>query len=244
MKTLMIHDVRREYFDLNLSSYRLTLDDGLFSQYYYYPLLSRQADRLTYFITTSFVQSGSARNRFVGDWISVSGSPAYMHKTVVEKEFSHFMNLAEIQFLAQQENVRIGAHSHFHDVIPTRTHPHKPKALSRWKRERFHNDPAIDQKHLSIRSRLAFQGFDLEKGHLRRRSESEWEDYIRTDTEHCLAWFEANLGFAPDSYCFPFNEYSDKLIFLLKTFGFRRFYAARAHDRPEIFERVDIDSLI
>jgi hypothetical protein len=29
--TLMIHNVRREYFELDLASYRLSFDDGLFS---------------------------------------------------------------------------------------------------------------------------------------------------------------------------------------------------------------------
>ena len=38
---LMIHDIRKEYFDLDLDQYRLTFDDGLFSQYYYFPLLNK-----------------------------------------------------------------------------------------------------------------------------------------------------------------------------------------------------------
>ena len=38
MKILTIHDVRKEYLNLNLVDYRLTFDDGLFSQYYYFQL--------------------------------------------------------------------------------------------------------------------------------------------------------------------------------------------------------------
>ena len=54
----MIHDIRKEYFELSLNQYRLTFDDGLFSQYYYYPLYKNHTERLTYFIATSFIQPG------------------------------------------------------------------------------------------------------------------------------------------------------------------------------------------
>jgi hypothetical protein len=33
MQYLMIHDLRREYFDLRQDQHRLTFDDGLFWQY-------------------------------------------------------------------------------------------------------------------------------------------------------------------------------------------------------------------
>ena len=63
---LMIHDWRREYFDLDLDQYRLTFDDGLFSQYYYFPLLKNHPDKLIFFITTSFIKPGKARPQFSG----------------------------------------------------------------------------------------------------------------------------------------------------------------------------------
>ena len=55
---------------------------------------------------------------------------------------------------------------------------------------------------------------------------------------------EDNLGFTTELYCFPFNEHNEKVISILKTFGFKKFFAARPGDSREIIGRVDIDSLI
>jgi len=244
MKYLMIHDIRKEYFDLSLDRYRLTFDDGLFSQYYYFPLLKNQPGKLTYFITTSFIKPGKTRSMFSGEYISYLKSKKYSYRTFIESKFDHFMTLEEVQKLSDQSNVRIGVHSHFHDVILTRTHPRKRKSLSKWKLERFQNLPDMTGEDLNIRSKLAFQGFNFSDGLLMRRNAAEWEDYIKHDTELCLGWMEDNLGFRPDWYCFPFNEHNEKLITILKTYGFKKFFAARPGKSTEVLGRTDIDSLV
>ena len=240
----MIHDIRKEYFDLNLDQYWLTFDDSLFSQYYYFPLLKNHCGKLTYFITTSFIKPGKTRSMFTGEYIDYLKSKKYGYRTFVEGKFDHFMTSEEVQKLADQPNVRIGVHSHFHDVILTRTHPRKRKPPSKWKLERFQNLPDMSGEDLNIRSKLAFQGFNYRDGLLIRRTEAEWEDYIKHDTEHCVRWVADNLGFAPDLYCFPFNEYNEKLISILKTFGFNKFFAARSGKSKEVIGRTDIDRLI
>ena len=58
----MIHDIKRDYFTLELNKYRLTFDDGLFSHYYYYPLFSQHPSELIYFIATSFIKSGNLKD--------------------------------------------------------------------------------------------------------------------------------------------------------------------------------------
>jgi hypothetical protein len=244
MQHLMIHDIRRKYFDLDLEAYRLTFDDGLFSQYYYYPLYKNHSKKLTFFIATSFIRPGKARSMFAGDYIAYLKSKKYMYRSFIEKKFDHFMTIEEIQELASQANVRIGVHSHWHDVIITRTHSRKRKPISKWKLERFQTSTEIAEHNLSIRSKVAFQGFQFQKGALRRRSISEWEDYIKRDTESCLNWVVDNLGFTPELYCFPFNEYNDKLIGILKTYGFKKLFAARAGKRTDVIPRIDIDSLV
>ena len=244
METLMIHDIHQKYFDLKLNQYRLTFDDGLFSQYYYYPLLKNHAGELTYFIVTSFIRPGKARSMYTGDHIPYLKAKKYGYRTFVEGKFDHFMTLEEVQLLSEQPNTRIGVHSHYHDVILTRTHPRKRKPLSKWKLARFQNLPDISQQDLSIRSKLAFQGFNYRNGALNRRSEGEWADYIKHDTELAVKWMENNLGFAPDLYCFPFNEHNEKLISILKTFGFKQFFSARPGKCSEVEGRVDIDSLV
>jgi len=244
MKHLMIHDIRKEYFDLDLNRYRLTFDDALFSQYYYFPMLKNHPQKLTYFITTSFIKSGKARNMFAGRYISYLKTKKYGYRTFIERKYDHFMNVAEIQKISKQPNVRIGVHSHFHDVVLTRKHSRKRKPLSRWKAERFEDFPKIADQDFSIRSRLAFQGFDLNSGLLTRRSVAAWEDYIKYDTELCITWVEQNLGFTPDLYCFPFNEHNQQLISILKSFGFKEFFAARPGKSRQVKGRVDIDSLV
>jgi hypothetical protein len=240
----MIHDIRQEYFDLNLDQYRLTFDDGLFSQYYYYPLYRNHPEKLTYFIATAFIRPGQARRMFTGEYIPYLKPKKYMYRSFIEQQFEHFMTIEEIRELAAKPNVRIGVHSHWHDVILTRSHSRKRKPLSKWKLERFQNCPEIGKRDLSIRSKIAFQGFNFQNGSLSRRSSSEWEDYIKYDTEHCLKWVEDNLGFTPELYCLPFNEHNEKLISILKSFGFNQFFAARSGNNKDVCSRVDIDGLI
>jgi len=244
MKTLMIHDVRRAYFDLPLEQFQLTFDDGLYSQYYYLPLLENHPAPLVFFIATGFIQPGAARGVFEGQWRPYLKSKRYMYRAMIEKERDFYMTVDEVIRLAALPNVVIGAHSHFHDVILTRTHARKRKPPSDWKLARFADvdDPA--GKGFSIRSRLAFRGYDARRGRVERRTRSEWEDYIKYDTECCLSWFERHLGFTPDRYCFPFNEYSSPLVTLLQSFGFRYFYARRAAPNDLIRPRKDIDRLL
>jgi hypothetical protein len=153
------------------------------------------------------------------------------------------MTTEELQELAAKSNVQIGVHSHWHDVIATHTHPRKRKPLSQWKLARFNHSSEISSRDLSIRSKIAFQGFNFQDGAFKRRSETQWEDFIRYDTELCLEWMENNLGLTPDMYCFPFNEHNEKLVSILKTFGFKQFFAARPGSSTEVLGSIDIDSL-
>jgi len=244
MKILTIHDVHKAYFDLNLDAYQLTFDDGLFSQYYYFQLFKDHPEKLTYFITTSLIKPGRVRPVFSGQHLPYRKSKKYMYRTFVEGRFDHFMNVAELQALSRHKNVEIGAHSHFHDVILTRTHPHKRKALSPWKIERIPAAKDLSLEEFSIRSKLAFKGVEIDDGKLIPRSRTAWEDFIKYDTELCLRWFEQNLNMQPSMYAFPFNEYCSKLVNILKSFGFEQFLAARPKNRTEIIGRIDIDSLI
>jgi peptidoglycan/xylan/chitin deacetylase (PgdA/CDA1 family) len=244
MTILAIHDIRKEYFDLNLDPYQLTFDDGLYSQFYYFPLFKKHPQKLTYFITPSFVKSGKLRPMFSGRHLLYLKSKKYMYRTFVEGRFDHFMTVEELQEISRQPNVQIGAHSHFHEVVLTRTHPHKRKPLSPWKIEHLKAAKEISFEEFSIRSKLAFQGHRVDGQKLIPRSEADWEDFVKHDTELCLKWFEQNLKIQPKLYAFPFNEYSDKFIRILKSFGFEQFFGARPKNTEAIHPRTDIDSLI
>ncbi len=244
MKILTIHDIRKEYFDLDLGAYRLTFDDGLFSQYYYFQFFKDHPEKLTYFIATSLIKPGAARPVFNGRYLPYLKSKKYMYRTFAEGRFDHFMTVDELQALSRHENVDIGVHSHFHDVILTRSLPHKQKAISPWKHERIQAAKEIAPEAVSIRSKLAFKGVEVSEGKLIARSQSAWEDFIKHDTERSLKWFERYLKIQPKVYAFPFNEYSDTFVRILKSLGFEQFYAARPRNKEKITGRIDIDSLI
>ena len=244
MDVLMVHDLKKEYFDLPLDRYRLTFDDGLYSQYYYYPLLRGLPGGLIFFITTSLIREAQARAQFDGRFLAHMKSGLYSYQAFIESNREGFMTVDEVRFLAEQPAVRLGAHSHFHDLILTDVHPRKPKPFSAWKSARFQDIPERLRAGMSIRSRLAFQGFEFRNGRLVPRSERQWMDYIRRDTELCLGWFERHLSRVPDAYCFPFNEYSPPLIAILRSYGFREFYASRSPKDPSLIGRTDIDTLL
>lgn len=163
-----------------------------------------------------------------------------MNDAFINNDFSDFMTLEEIQELATHKGVKIGTHSHFHDVIIHDTPPKKP--TSQWKIERLSYHPEKMDPNSSIRSKLAYQGFELRKGRLVERTETEWMDYIKYDTELTLKWFEENLGFVPEIYGLPFNEYSDRMIEVLESFGLKEFYG-KSSKNNKIHARLDIDKL-
>jgi hypothetical protein len=243
MDTLMIHDLKAAFFDLPLDHYRLTFDDGLYSQYYYYPLLKTHSQPLRFFITTSLIREAPARGRFDGRYLDHQAIADYARRAFIEGRRDDYMTAAEVRFLADQPNVRLGAHSHFHDITLTTIHPKKPRPVSTWKLQRFAHVPESLRRGMAIRSRLAFAGHEFRNQRLVERSVREWEDYIRRDTELCLDWFHRHLGRTPDAYCFPFNEYSAPLLGLLRSYGFREFYAGSAPKDPSLIRRTEIESI-
>ncbi len=244
MKRLVIHDLRPEYFALPLDGWTLTFDDGLFSHYYYLPLLRRLRSPLLFFLTTSLIGEGPARPLFDGRFLPYRPPADYAHAAFLHGDREAFLTVEEARFLARQEGVRLGAHSHGHEVGLTDIAPRRPRPVSPWKQDLLSPIPAELRRGLSIRSRLAFAGFVYEEGRLRPRSEAEWRADIRRDTEICLEWFERRLGFRPEAYAFPFNEYSPVLIEELERFGFREFYGPSRPKDPRVLARTDIEDLL
>jgi hypothetical protein len=244
MDVVMFHDLRPAHFELPLERFRLSFDDGLYSHYYYLPRFEDHPHPLMFFITTSFIHPGAVRPVFTGRPLEYRAAAVYAQRALIERDFRGFMSVEEVQHLAARPNVRIGAHSHFHDVTLTDVHPKHPRPASPWRRKRFAAVPAELIDAMSIRSRLAFQGREFSAGRLQPRSEADWEDYIRRDTELCLEWFARHLHRQPELYGFPFNEYSPRLIAILKGYGFKEFYAGSSVKHAEVTGRTDADELI
>ncbi len=240
MEILSIHNIKEAYFDLDLENYILSFDDGLYSQFYYFPILKKTGNEMFFFIITSFIKQGKPRKMFNGASHEYVKSSKYMHDALVKREYTNFMTVEEIQLLSSHKQVLIGAHSHFHDSIVENIPPKKPS--SQWKLEKHPYIRLMDSKKWSIRSKLAFQGYNFRDEVLMKRSEQQWIDYIKFDTELCLKWFESNLGVTPVAYCFPFNEFNDKLIMVLKSFGFNMFFNGSSAGNEDVFARMDIDA--
>jgi hypothetical protein len=239
---LMIHNIQKEFFDLDLSGFQLTFDDGLYSQYYYSPLFQPNDCHRIYFIITGLIQMGKARKTFDGQYLPYLKSSKYMHEAFIKRNFDQFMRLEELEDIANQKEVTIGAHSHFHDIILTEHRIKKP--LSQWKLALLpcalrNNDGSCTNR----RSKLAYPGYLCSGGKLVKRSKTKWLDYIKYDTETCLEWFEKHLRFQPSIYCFPFNEYTPVMVEILKSYGFSYFYNGSSGDNKQIFSRIDIDKL-
>jgi len=238
----MIHSMRREFLDLPLGRYRLSFDDGLFSQYYYFPCLAHLTNDKIFFLATSMIAEGPARPWFQGEHLPFVKSPRYMLEAVSRSNLEHFMTTDEAAFLKAQSTVEIGAHSHFHDVTLTDYLPKKPN--SQWKRDRLRSFPTHLTRALAIRSRLAYRGCTYHRGRVIRRTRAQWLEFVKYDTECCLRWFQDHLGFQPTAYCLPFNEYCDRLIEVLMGFGFTTFYNGRRKKNDTVIARIDIDKLL
>lgn len=103
---LMIHEVREEMFKLPLDQYTLTFDDGLYSQFYYYPAFAEIPTEKIYFISSNIICSGHQS----------SGFPACRDAHVKARagNFEDYMTVEQIKELMADPLVEIGGHSHNH----------------------------------------------------------------------------------------------------------------------------------
>ncbi len=239
----MVHEIAEKYLDLDLNEYLITLDDGLYNQYYYYPFLKQFNGQMIFFICTHFIRNRGLRKTYNQEVLPVQKHATYIIEAFTKNRFDQFMTIDEVCFLADQEDVIIGSHSHYHDIILTH-HPLKKK-LTQWKLDRLPGpDTLANAAPLNRRSKLAFQGYLYDDNKLYRRSEQERVDYIKADTEKTLTFFNTHLNMQPTRYCFPFNEYNDTLVQILKSYGFTEFYNGKTGDNVEIMNRTDIDKLV
>lgn len=103
---LMLHEIREEFFNLPLEDYILTFDDGLFSQYYYYPLFKKIPTQKIYFISSGIICDGLQSTEFPNCQDA--------HEKAFSGNKEDYMNLSQIKELMNDPLVTIGAHSHYH----------------------------------------------------------------------------------------------------------------------------------
>ena len=103
---LMIHEVRESIFDLPLENYILTFDDGLYSQYYYYPRFRNIPTEKIYFISSNILCAGSQSSGFP--------SCEEAHKKAFNGNCEDYMTLEQVKELSKEPLVSIGGHGHNH----------------------------------------------------------------------------------------------------------------------------------
>ncbi len=64
----------------------------------------------------------------------------------------------------------------------------------------------------------------------------QWEERIRTDIEKAQSQFEKHLGFKPTLFAYPYGEYSDRVVDVIKSLGFN---AAFAQQSGVIYDQSD-----
>jgi len=103
---LMIHEICEDIFNLPLENYTLTFDDGLYSQYYYYPRFQNILTEKIFFISSNIICNGKQSKEFP--------SCSIAHKKAFSGNKEDYMTLDQIKELIKDPLVSIGGHSHSH----------------------------------------------------------------------------------------------------------------------------------
>ena len=103
---LMIHEIYEDLFTIDLEKYILTFDDGLYSQYYYYPKFKEIKTEKIYFISSNIICDGIQSNSFPKCHDA--------HEKAFNGNKEDYMSLEQIKHLMEDPLVTIGGHSHYH----------------------------------------------------------------------------------------------------------------------------------
>lgn len=129
---LMIHEVDERLFDLPLSDYILTFDDGLYSQYQYIERLSEINTVKIFYISSNILCSGAQSTEIV------SSEEAH-RKAFQFGNTENFMTLDQVKHLMTFPQVYVGGHSHSHSdlrrlkIVERLTHMRKDtEAMIAW----------------------------------------------------------------------------------------------------------------
>lgn len=108
-KILMVHEVKPEFLDLDLSEFDIiTFDDGLYSQYLYREHFLKFNIPLIYFISTGIICPEDKEQI-----IDIECSEAH-RKWFCNKDSSPYMKWSQIKELNNIPGCKIGGHSHQH----------------------------------------------------------------------------------------------------------------------------------
>lgn len=115
-KTLALHSLTEAIFKLDLEKYNLTLNDGLFSHYYYFDILKKiNTSKIFYIISGAIDTSLECRPMFDGSHLSYVSEDFSINQWKENNNKENFMTLGELKYLLDN-GAMLGAHSHMHEV--------------------------------------------------------------------------------------------------------------------------------
>jgi hypothetical protein len=113
-EVLMIHDVNENILNLPLEDYILTFDDGLYSQFYYWPLIRKIDTEKIFFITCWYTSNYSIeRPVFNGKYYKFMNCVDAKQDFEKSGDKSQYMSICEIYKIYSEGGI-IGGHSYFH----------------------------------------------------------------------------------------------------------------------------------
>ena len=180
----------------------LTFDDGHYNVYAARHELSTLPNRKVIFITPSYVAPESRE--------TPPRREVYYQYDRVFNSNSQFMTLSEITELLNL-GFELGMHSFYHDLV----YVDGQTPVDRyWRMHKLAKTPlgltALCRMY-GTTSALAEPGVDRVDGLVRRRTQTEFAEFVARDTELCVEWFAKNL-FVPNAYAFPFFIGSELLL--------------------------------
>jgi len=113
MKTLVIHEMRKQFFNAPLENYILTFDDALYSQYYYWTLIKKIKAPKIFFVATNLIGHGEKREQFSEEHKEFPSCYESLasYRDTGNKE--NYMRLSELKEMVN-EGAILGAHGHNH----------------------------------------------------------------------------------------------------------------------------------
>lgn len=134
---------------------------------------------------------------------------------------SPWLNIYEIEDLIKNHNIELGMHSYYHDFVYVKGQNDEDRMWRMYKISKDINKMKILNRMYSIHSSLSVKGIDVLNGYLYYRNDTQFEEFIKSDTFMCVNWFKKHFGM-PNKYAYPFFEGSPTLDFELFKYGIKK----------------------
>lgn len=209
-------DVERAFAPTVNQADVLTFDDGHYNVYAARHDLLKLSNRKIIFITPSYVAPDDRPTPDLTEY--------YQYDRVVNNR-SQFMTLSEITELLDL-GFELGMHSYAHELVYTKGTTSVDRS---WRMHGLTSSPAAMRvlcRFYGTVSALSTPGLVADNGVLRPRTETEFEEFVTSDTQRCVAWFADNL-YVPNAYAFPFFTGGELLESTLARYNVTNLYGSR-----------------